>query len=204
VTLRLHRAFIALAWPEKKPNMDITFTCKCGQEIVIDEAGAGITVDCPGCGKPIYVPSKQPPKAKDIPVRVETPLAKLMAKQGETSSPKKSIHPTPEAVAQAVRLKRQSNAKERTRKILIAGVALFIFGPVLGYVLWFAGMYYTARTLPDAVSHVSMFDFGQMLSSVNNRMFGSLVPLLLGMLARALGFFLIIYSLITHFMGTEK
>jgi hypothetical protein len=56
--------------------MDITFTCKCGQEIVIDEAGAGITVDCPGCGKPVYVPSKQPPKAKDTPVRVETPLPK--------------------------------------------------------------------------------------------------------------------------------
>ena len=98
-------------------EMDITFTCKCGQEIVIDEAGAGITVDCPGCGKPVYVPSKQPPKAKDIPVRIETPLAQLMAKQGGTSSSNKSIHPTPEAVARAVRLKRQSNAKERTRRI---------------------------------------------------------------------------------------
>jgi transcription elongation factor Elf1 len=30
--------------------MDITFSCdKCGQSIVIDEAGAGITVDCPNC-----------------------------------------------------------------------------------------------------------------------------------------------------------
>lgn len=78
-------------------NMDITFTCKCGQEIVIDEAGAGITVDCPGCGKPIYVPSKQPPKAKDIPVRVETPLAQLMAKQGQapTPTPNATRPPTP-------------------------------------------------------------------------------------------------------------
>ena len=67
--------------------MDITFTCKCGQEIVIDEAGAGITVDCPGCAKPVYVPSKEPAKAKDTPIRVETPLAKLMAKQSQTSTP---------------------------------------------------------------------------------------------------------------------
>ena len=64
--------------------MDITFTCKCGQEIVIDEAGAGITIDCPGCGKPAFVPTKELARAKDIPVRVETPLAKLMAKQGQT------------------------------------------------------------------------------------------------------------------------
>jgi hypothetical protein len=75
--------------------MDITFTCKCGQEIVIDEAGAGITVDCPGCGKPVYVPSKEPDKAKDIPVRVETPLAKLVAKQGQTVPPNSRRPPNP-------------------------------------------------------------------------------------------------------------
>jgi hypothetical protein len=38
--------------------MDITFSCdKCGQSIVIDEAGAGITVDCPNCRQPVYVPT---------------------------------------------------------------------------------------------------------------------------------------------------
>lgn len=56
--------------------MDISFTCTCGQNIVIDEAGAGITVDCPQCGRPAYVPSSASAKAKDIPVRVETPLPK--------------------------------------------------------------------------------------------------------------------------------
>jgi hypothetical protein len=66
--------------------MDISFTCKCGQNIVIDEAGAGITVDCPQCGSPAYVPSAASTKVKDIPVRVETPLAKLMAKQAQTPS----------------------------------------------------------------------------------------------------------------------
>ena len=34
--------------------MDISFTCdKCGQNIVIDNAGSGITIDCPECGKPV-------------------------------------------------------------------------------------------------------------------------------------------------------
>lgn len=39
--------------------MDITFNCdKCGQNIVIDAAGAGQIVDCPKCGQPLEVPYK--------------------------------------------------------------------------------------------------------------------------------------------------
>jgi DNA-directed RNA polymerase subunit RPC12/RpoP len=39
--------------------MDISFNCnKCGQNIVIDGAGAGQTVECPKCGQPITVPSR--------------------------------------------------------------------------------------------------------------------------------------------------
>lgn len=81
--------------------MDITFTCKCGQEIVIDEAGAGITVDCPGCGKPVYVPTQEPAKARDIPVRVETPLAKLMAKENQRVPSNPPRLPTPPQAARA-------------------------------------------------------------------------------------------------------
>ena len=37
--------------------MDISFNCeKCGQNIVIDETGAGQLVDCPKCGRPLEVP----------------------------------------------------------------------------------------------------------------------------------------------------
>jgi predicted RNA-binding Zn-ribbon protein involved in translation (DUF1610 family) len=46
---------------ETKENqpIDITFECgSCGQSIVVEEAGAGLTLDCPTCGKPVYVPSK--------------------------------------------------------------------------------------------------------------------------------------------------
>lgn len=53
--------------------MDISFNCdKCGKNLVIDNAGAGITIDCPQCGKAVYVPSAAPsPKPKDPPARVE-------------------------------------------------------------------------------------------------------------------------------------
>ncbi len=59
--------------------MDISFTCdKCGQNIVIDDAGSGITIDCPECGKPVYVPSAAAPKPKEPPARVEPkPLTRV-------------------------------------------------------------------------------------------------------------------------------
>ena len=59
--------------------MDITFSCeKCGQNIVVDEAGAGITVDCPRCGRPVYVPSIASSTKTNPPVRIETASAKPM------------------------------------------------------------------------------------------------------------------------------
>ncbi|MGA2139471.1 MAG: hypothetical protein ABSH14_11465 [Verrucomicrobiia bacterium] len=96
--------------------------------------------------------------------------------------------------------------KAKTRKLLITGVALLIFGPALGYVLWFAGMFYSIQTLapPAQGTPPGMFpDIGHMFSSMLRWMFASFIPLLLGMLAGASGFFLIIYSLITHFCKTK-
>jgi uncharacterized protein YjbI with pentapeptide repeats len=41
--------------------MDISFSCdKCGQNMVVDEAGAGIIVPCPGCNQQLTIPSAQP------------------------------------------------------------------------------------------------------------------------------------------------
>jgi hypothetical protein len=56
------RKYPALRYAEEKGvNMDITFACdKCGQQVVIDEAGAGIQVSCPGCGQSLIVPSQEP------------------------------------------------------------------------------------------------------------------------------------------------
>jgi Alpha-aminoadipate carrier protein LysW-like, globular domain len=64
--------------PTGARSIDITFNCdKCGQQIVIDEAGAGQLVDCPKCGTPLEVPYKsqvatptpaKPPEPPPIPV----------------------------------------------------------------------------------------------------------------------------------------
>ena len=38
--------------------MDIQFSCDgCGQHLVIDEAGAGLLVQCPACGRDLTVPN---------------------------------------------------------------------------------------------------------------------------------------------------
>jgi hypothetical protein len=42
---------------QEKPAADISFDCfKCGQNIVIDEAGAGLQVNCPKCQTVLTVP----------------------------------------------------------------------------------------------------------------------------------------------------
>jgi DNA-directed RNA polymerase subunit M/transcription elongation factor TFIIS len=44
--------------------MDIAFGCpQCQQHVVIDEAGAGLLVACPKCGREIRVPSPDDPKS---------------------------------------------------------------------------------------------------------------------------------------------
>src|ERR1017187_2741557 len=69
--------------------MDISFDCeKCGKHLVIDEAGAGITIDCPECGKPIYIPSPASHKPSDPPTRVEVKSA--IPKAQPVSTPKAS------------------------------------------------------------------------------------------------------------------
>ena len=43
--------------------MDIPFDCPgCGQHLVIDEAGAGLVVQCPKCGRDVGVPSTREPE----------------------------------------------------------------------------------------------------------------------------------------------
>jgi hypothetical protein len=44
---------------------DITFDCvHCDYLLVADKRGVGLTVQCPGCGKPITVPA---PKGQSLP-----------------------------------------------------------------------------------------------------------------------------------------
>jgi hypothetical protein len=68
--------------------------------LVVDQAGAGITIDCPGCGKPVYVPSTA---SQSSPIRVELKSASRNTAAGNSLFPssslqqKSSIHPSIEA-----------------------------------------------------------------------------------------------------------
>jgi DNA-directed RNA polymerase subunit RPC12/RpoP len=56
--------------------MEVSVTCdKCGKNILIDQKSAGLTIDCPQCGKAVYVSSAAPPKPKEISARVVAPAS---------------------------------------------------------------------------------------------------------------------------------
>ena len=47
--------------------MDISFCCdKCKQDLLVDEAGTGTTMDCPKCGKPVYIPNGPRVERKEV------------------------------------------------------------------------------------------------------------------------------------------
>jgi hypothetical protein len=84
--------------------------------------------------------------------------------------------------------------KPKTRSTLITGVAVFDFGPVLGWVLTIAGFF----KVQQSILHIPpgmIPDMGQTAS----HMFVSLIPIAIGVLCGAVGFFLILYAFITHF-----
>src|ERR1017187_3414387 len=69
--------------------MDISFDCgNCGKHLVVDEAGAGNTIECPGCLKPVYVPSPSSQNQSAPPTRVEVKSA--TPKAAPDSAPKAS------------------------------------------------------------------------------------------------------------------
>ena len=62
--------------------MDIAFNCdKCGQHVVIDETGAGITVPCPTCGADLTVPIAE--SVSELPVPSNTKTASAEGEQVE-------------------------------------------------------------------------------------------------------------------------
>ena len=81
--------------------MDIAFTCgNCRKNLVVDEAGAGITIDCPECGKPVYVPTAVP-QASPARVAVKTTTQRGVTHNPPVFSPstqlKFSVHPSIES-----------------------------------------------------------------------------------------------------------
>jgi hypothetical protein len=54
--------------------MDIYFFCgSCGQHMVIDDAGVGLTVQCPQCGGDVTVPGAVEPKPAPPPQPAAAP-----------------------------------------------------------------------------------------------------------------------------------
>lgn len=68
--------------------MDISFHCnKCGQHILIDEAGAGVSVECPACKQQLVVPKSSQPDRR-------TPSAHVTGKSFQPTPP---LVPPPKA-----------------------------------------------------------------------------------------------------------
>jgi len=88
--------------------------------------------------------------------------------------------------------------KPKTLKILIIGLALMIFGPIIGWVLTIAGFFHAATSMQQIQPGV-IPDFQQTTS----QMIYSIIPILLGVVFGAVGFFLFLYALITHFFRSK-
>ena len=88
--------------------------------------------------------------------------------------------------------------KPKTLKILIIGLALMIFGPVTGWVLTIAGFFHAATGMQLGTPGLTP-DFQQSASQI----FYSLIPILVGIFLGAIGFFLTLYALITHFFRSK-
>jgi len=79
--------------------MDIEFFCShCGQPLVIDNDGAGITVDCPKCGKPAYVPSQTVTRPARVPPPA-IPPSQAGAKKPLTQTSRPSVTSRPSTAA---------------------------------------------------------------------------------------------------------
>jgi len=91
----------------ERSHMDITFKCEqCGQNLVVDEAGAGETVPRPKCGTRLKVPYK----------------SKLLDR-GATPSP------PPDKIVRA------SNSLPKTRTVLVI-IALVVGGGFFAHKFW--------------------------------------------------------------------
>ena len=88
--------------------------------------------------------------------------------------------------------------KPRILKILITGIALLIFGPVLGWVFCIFGFFQMQQSLAQTPPG-TMPDIGQLPS----QMMANLIPILIGLVIGAVGGFLTLYALITHKFGPK-
>ena len=84
-------------------------------------------------------------------------------------------------------------------KILIIGIALLIFGPVLGWAFSIFGLFQTQQAIVQTPPG-TFPNFDQ----IPSRMMANLIPMLIGAFCGAVGFFLTLYAFITHFFGPKS
>lgn len=94
--------------------MDISFKCdRCGQNLVVDETGAGETVPCPNCGQQLLVPvqKKTETPASQVSNSARVPPAPAASKRpAMDSEPPQQTDPTPPPDRPKLRLKLSRDA----------------------------------------------------------------------------------------------
>ena len=85
-------------------------------------------------------------------------------------------------------------------RLLIIGVALLIFGPLLGWVVFEVQQAAAGAQpdLPDFEQHSSWFSIRQFI------LWSKFTPMFIGVVSGAVGLFLILYALITHFASSRR
>src|SRR5882672_4592476 len=98
--------------------MDITFSCSnCDQKLIVDELGAGTSIDCPQCGKPVYVPT--------APSRIPVPASANYQVLSSSRARYQSLPPSIEGGIHSLAI---------AGVLLIIGLVLFRVGYVAGMV----------------------------------------------------------------------
>ena len=123
--------------------MDITFSCtNCGQRLEVDESGAGVSIDCPKCGKPVYVPSRQ---------NVSTQQPSMRA----------SLNPTQESSSLPPSIEGSLHCIFIATVLSVLGLVLFRYGSV-------AGMICYALAIPFQIGALLCAIYGICLGSIKH------------------------------------
>jgi|GEM_PF-3195502 hypothetical protein len=66
---------------------DIVFECSyCQQSLVVDAAGVGVEIDCPGCGNSIVIPAGVPSELETLTVVEDVGLLEVSRKDASSDS----------------------------------------------------------------------------------------------------------------------
>ena len=88
----------------------------------------------------------------------------------------------------------------RRLRTLLVGLAMMVFGPPLGYAGWFGLLMHAAQ--PGQVN-LSIAEAMARMQQLPGQLFTALIPLALGILCGAAGFFLVVATLAVQFLGQD-